>query len=597
MKVAANTRKVFHFVMIKPTHYGGDGYPIQWLRSAIPSNTMACLNGLVSDFRDRKGLGDDVDIRLHTFDETNCRIRPEKIIRMIKADGGRGLIAMVGVQSNQYPRAVDLARRFRESNMPVCIGGFHVSGCLSMLPEMPDDLKDAQALGISLFAGEAEEHRLDMVLRDAYRGEMKPLYNFMTDLPNLMGEPTPMLARDHVRRTLRSLSSFDLGRGCPFQCSFCTIINVQGRKSRYRTADDLEKIVRSNHAQGIDWFFVTDDNFARNKDWEPLFDRLIRLREEEGIECRLTIQVDVLCHRIPNFIDKAARAGVVRVFIGLENINPDNLAASKKRQNNITEYRRMLQMWKSKGIIIYAGYIIGFPNDRKETVLRDIEVIKKELPIDILDLFVLTPLPGSEDHQTLHKNGVWMDPDMNKYDTHHRVSHHQLMADQEWDEAYLEAWRRFYEPRHMETILRRVAAYGGDVDDTAFDLLWFFMMIRYEGVHPLDGGLFRIRHRRDRRPSFPAESPLAFYSRSIAGSLLSVARTGYWLAWFLNLARKVKREADRQADYTDLALAPVSDHELDELDLFNATRGGRSAVTKRRKASAIRVTAAAAPLH
>ena len=101
----------------------------------------------------------------------------------------------------------------------------------------------------------------------------------------------------------------------------------------------------------------------------------------------------MLCHRIPNFIDKAARAGVVRVFIGLENINPDNLAASKKRQNNITEYRRMLQMWKSKGIIIYAGYIIGFPNDRKETVLRDIEVIKKELPIDILDLFVLTPLP------------------------------------------------------------------------------------------------------------------------------------------------------------------------------------------------------------
>jgi uncharacterized radical SAM superfamily protein len=579
--------------MIKPTHYGGDGYPIQWLRSAIPSNTMACLNGLAADFRERKGLGDDVDIRLHTFDETNCRIRPDKIIRMIEADGGRGLIAMVGVQSNQYPRAVDLARRFREGNIPVCIGGFHVSGCLSMLPEMPDDLKEAQALGISLFAGEAEEHRLDMVLQDAFRGEMKPLYNFMPDLPNLMGEPTPILPRDHVKRTVRALSSFDLGRGCPFQCSFCTIINVQGRKSRYRTADDLEKIVRSNHAQGIDWFFVTDDNFARNKDWEPLFDRLIQLREDEGIECRLTIQVDVLCHRIPNFIDKAARAGVVRVFIGLENINPDNLAASKKRQNNITEYRRMLQMWKSKGIIIYAGYIIGFPNDRKETVLRDIEVIKKELPIDILDLFVLTPLPGSEDHQTLHKKGIWMDPDMNKYDTHHRVSHHPIMTDPEWDEAYMEAWRRFYEPRHMETILRRVAAYGGDVYDTAFDLLWFFLMIRYEGVHPLDGGLFRIRHRRDRRPSFAAESPIAFYSRVIAGSLLNVVRTVGWFAWMMLLARKVKREADRRADYMDLALEPVSDHELDELDLFNATRGGRGAVTKRRKATAIRETAAA----
>jgi hypothetical protein len=586
--------------MIKPTHYGGDGYPIQWVRSAIPSNTLACLNGLAADFRQRKGLGDDVDIRLHTFDETNCRIKPDRIMRMIEADGGRGLIAMVGVQSNQFPRAVDLARRFRERNMPVCIGGFHVSGCLSMLPEMPEDLKDAQALGISLFAGEAEEHRLDMVLRDAYSGELKPLYNFMPDLPNLMGEPTPILASDHVLRTVKSLSSFDLGRGCPFQCSFCTIINVQGRKSRYRTADDLEAIVRNNHAQGIHWFFVTDDNFARNKDWEALFDRLILLRENEGIVCRLTIQVDALCHRIPNFIGKATRAGVVRVFIGLENINPDNLVSSKKRQNNITEYRRMLQAWKDRGIIVCAGYIIGFPNDRKETVLRDIEVIKKELPIDILDLFVLTPLPGSEDHQTLYKLGAWMDPDMNKYDLHHRVSHHPVMADREWDEAYLEAWRRFYDPPHLQTVLRRAAAYGGNVDDTAFDLLWFFLMIRYEGVHPLDGGLLRIRHRRDRRPSFPAESPFAFYPRQIGQSLLNAARTGYWLAWLQHKIWKTKREAERHGEYMDLALAPVSDHELDELDLFNATRGGRGAVSKRRKATAIRETAAApaaAQLH
>ena len=72
----------------------------------------------------------------------------------------------------------------------------------------------------------------------------------------------------------------------------------------------------------------------------------------------------------------------------------------------------MLQAWKQRGIITIAGYIIGFPNDTKETVKRDIEIIKRELPVDILEFFMLTPLPGSEDHQTLHKNGVWMDPDM-----------------------------------------------------------------------------------------------------------------------------------------------------------------------------------------
>ena len=73
------------------------------------------------------------------------------------------------------------------------------------------------------------------------------------------------------------------------------------------------------------------------------------------------IQVDTLCHKIPNFVEKAKRAGVTRVFIGLENINPDNLAAAKKRQNKITEYRKMLLAWKAQGILTFAGYILGFP--------------------------------------------------------------------------------------------------------------------------------------------------------------------------------------------------------------------------------------------
>src|SRR5258708_28845370 len=77
------------------------------------------------------------------------------------------------------------------------------------------------------------------------------------------------------------------------------------------------------------------------------------------------IQVDTLCHKIPNFIEKAKRAGVTRVFIGLENINPDNLAAAKKRQNKITEYRKMLLAWKEQGILTIAGYIMAFRRARR----------------------------------------------------------------------------------------------------------------------------------------------------------------------------------------------------------------------------------------
>jgi radical SAM superfamily enzyme YgiQ (UPF0313 family) len=171
------------------------------------------------------------------------------------------------------------------------------------------------------------------VLTDALNGELKPVYNFMADLPGIERVPTPHLPADVVKKTFGARTSYDAGRGCPFQCSFCTIINVQGRKSRRRSADDVERIVRENVAQGIYSFFITDDNFARNKDWEAIFDRLIRLREKEGILVRNIIQVDTLCHRLPNFISKARRAGVREVFIGLENVSPDNLMAAKKRQN------------------------------------------------------------------------------------------------------------------------------------------------------------------------------------------------------------------------------------------------------------------------
>src|SRR5580658_7524984 len=159
----------FALFLIKPSHYDDDGYVIQWARSAIPSNTLAVLHGLADDCRTRRVLGPDVAIEISVIDETNTRVRPERIARAIKAAGGRGMVGLVGVQSNQFPHAMDLARRFRAAGAQVAIGGFHVSGCLAMLPEMPADLKEAQALGVSLFAGEAEG-RLDQVLADAYAG-------------------------------------------------------------------------------------------------------------------------------------------------------------------------------------------------------------------------------------------------------------------------------------------------------------------------------------------------------------------------------------------------------------------------------------------
>src|SRR3954453_1297209 len=223
----------FQLILIKPSHYDDDGYVIQWFRSVMPSNSLAALYGLAIDAAERQVLGPDVEIDVTPIDETNTRIQPKKIIAQLGAHGGFGLVGLVGVQSNQFPRAMDIARELRAAGVPVIIGGFHVSGCLSMLPGIQPDLQEAIDLGISLFAGEAEG-RLDDLLRDAASGTMQPVYNFLADLPGIESAPAPFLLRKHVSRTIGNYSTFDAGRGCPYQCSFCTIINVQGRKSRRR---------------------------------------------------------------------------------------------------------------------------------------------------------------------------------------------------------------------------------------------------------------------------------------------------------------------------------------------------------------------------
>jgi Radical SAM superfamily len=422
----------------------------------------------------------------------------------------------------------------------------------------------------------------DTVLRDAADGRLASLYDFMKDLPRIEGTPVPFLPKRYVARTLGLSASFDAGRGCPYQCSFCTIINVQGRKSRYRSADDVEHLVRLNWGQGIHKFFITDDNFARNQEWEAIFDRLIELREKDGIPLGLMIQVDTLCHKIENFIAKAKRAGVTRVFIGLENVNPDNLTAAKKRQNKITEYRKMLLAWKAQGIITLAGYILGFPADTPDSIRRDIAIIQRELPLDVIEFFCLTPLPGSEDHQILWKKGVPMEPELNAYDVEHVCTAHAKMSKAEWEAIYREAWSLYYTPEHMKTLLRRAAATGVPMGSLLKLLVSFATMVRLENVHPLQSGVLRLKHPSERRPGLPRERVWVFWPRFVWETLSKhVILAGVIAGLFVS---KISIACDPHARaYMDRALAPVGDDNDATLDLLTKTAGASAAIAHIRK--------------
>jgi len=563
--------KRFQLILIKPSHYDDEGYVIRWWRGIIPSNSLAALYGIAADCAERQVLGQDVEIDLDAIDEMNSRVDIPGLIARFDRHKGFGLVALVGVQTNQYPRALDIARPLRDAGIAVAIGGFHISGCLSMLDGHAVGLDACRELGIAMFAGEAE-HGLETVLRDAANGQLAPLYNYLADLPALESAPVPFLPKRYLARTLGLSTSFDAGRGCPYQCSFCTIINVQGRRSRYRSADDVERLIRLNWASGISNFFITDDNFARNREWESIFDRLIELRERAGIPIGLMIQVDTLCHRIPNFVEKAKKAGVTRVFIGLESINPGALIEAKKRQNKISEYRKMLLLWKAQGIITLAGYIIGFPSDTPDTIRRDIAIIQRELPIDALEFFCLTPLPGSEDHQALWRRGVAMDADLNRYDAEHVCTTHPKMSRAEWEAIYREAWSLYYTPGHMRTLLRRGAATGLPLGSLITILATFATTVRLEGVHPLQGGIFRLKNPADRRPGLRRAKAWAFWPRfgvEFIARHAVVAWTFARLVW----ARLLIERDPKSRLYMDASLLPVSDADAQIGNLPTATAG------------------------
>jgi hypothetical protein len=395
----------------------------------------------------------------------------------------------------------------------------------------------------------------------------------MDDLPALEGAPIPLLPAKRIRRTGGRMTSFDAGRGCPFRCSFCTIINVQGRKSRHRSPDDVERIVRSNLAQGINRFFITDDNFARNTDWESIFDRLIAMREKERLNIKFVIQVDTMCHRLPRFIEKAGRAGVARVFIGLESINADSLLGARKKQNKTSEYRKMLLEWRRAGVTTFAGYIVGFPGDTPESVRRDIGIIQRELPIDLLEPHCLTPLPGSEDHLRLYNAGIPLDSDLNKYDLEHVTTAHATMSSAQLAQVYRDSWLDYYTPAHMETVLRRAAASKGmSAGNMMFLLMWFYTCIVLEKVDPLQGGYLRRKYRTDRRPSLPRENPLVFYPRFAAEVLWKHVRLAGQLWRLYRLRLRLKRDPEAR-QYTDTALTPVADTEAESLEMFRVVGG------------------------
>ena len=498
-------------ILIRPTNYTDDGYPIQMHVGVIRSNTLTHMGALAHDLVNYPFFK-DLPVNTRLIDEAVQRVPVKDIIRRSTRPGVKTIIMIVGVQSGQYPRALDIASWFLPHNIPVMLGGFHVSGMLAMVG-LTADLRDAMSRGIVLVAGEAEGERLPSVVEDLLTGRAEPLYNFLNPTPDLSNIPTPRLTRADLKGFASPYTTIDTGRGCVFTCDFCTIINVQGRTMRCREPEQVVEFVRRTyHDVGVVHSFFTDDNIARNPRWRELFAGLIRLREEENIPFTFMMQSDLAARKIPpgDFFEVAARAGCNQVFFGVESVNRENLRSQGKYQNQVSEYEALVAHLHSLGIAAHAGYILGLPFDTPTSITRDIGELQ-HIGFDSASFYILSPLPGSKDHQRWWRERRWMDTDFNTYDSAHVAVVPERMTSDDLMESYRSSWNQFYSIAHMVNVLKvwrhDWTSYWGR--------LFFFAAYLYasqiERLHPMNCGFWTTRSRHDRRSGYGREGYVSFW--------------------------------------------------------------------------------------
>ena len=168
-----------------------------------------------------------------------------------------------------------------------------------------------------------------------------------------------------------------------------------------------------------------------------------------------------------------------------------------------------------------------------------------------------------------------MSADTNQYDSEHAVTAHAQMTSEEWEDIYKKAWHLYYSPEHIETLLRRARATGLNTGRVASMIFAFYASHAFEGVHPLQSGVFRRKRRRQRRPGFGRENPFVFYPRRLK-EILRTYVPGLWFLLKLEMLRlRIRRDPGAKA-YTDIALSP-SAHDSDRcFELYERRTGARS---------------------
>ncbi len=365
---------------------------------------------------------------------------------------------LVGLTSmtQKSTRAYQIAKEFRKKGKTVILGGIHASMLPTEALEHVDVVVQGEAEGI-----------WPEVLEDFANGQLKTIYKADT-IPDVTKSPIPRY--ELVKLDNYYLIYLQTSRGCPYNCDFCTVTQMNGRKMRLKTPKQV--ISEINHIlkllpypplniidkkdgkkkKYLTSFFFTDDNFAiHRKHAIAVCEEIIRYQKEHNIIFTWTTQVNYQVGLDAELLALFQQAGCEVLFMGFESLEPKTLKALNKTMNSPDMYSKVIENVRNNGMEVIFSTIIGGDYDTPETVDTLVRFINKN-KVFFVCANMLTPFPGTNLFQKLSQENLIINTDYSKYNTRNAVFKPKKMSANELQIAFTDLCSQIYD---MKTMIRR----------------------------------------------------------------------------------------------------------------------------------------------
>jgi len=367
-------------------------------------------------------IPDDLNLEVEILDEG---------IEEIDLDLDADLIGMTAI-TGTAKRAYELSEHFRKRNIPVVLGGPHIT----LAPE------DAAAHADCIVTGYAEK-TWPSLLRDFSKGEMQARYDQGSDF-NLEGLPLPR--RDLLKKhSYLTTHTFEATRGCIHSCDFCVVPSAWGTKPFQKPVEEIIADIKQHRARKIiflDLNLIGDTDYAAR-----LFEALIPLKLKWfGLSTSILVKNKKL-------LDLAARSGCAGLLMGFESMSPTNLQLTGKRFNKPEDYAEISHVLHSKNITLMACFTFGMDDDDPDVFMKTAKFAVKS-NIDLPRYAIVTPFPGTGLNQRLKAEGRILTENWDLYDGQHVVFEPKRMSAQQLYDGHELAWKYTYS---ATSILRRLA--------------------------------------------------------------------------------------------------------------------------------------------